>query len=303
MAADGARVLMLGTPNDGSWAPMQVLSGDDTFGNLLIGGRRAVSRHDATRQLIAGFPGLIQLQAGLLNGLGDAGSVARARQRPTSRRCRRASCGIACRCSSRSSNGEFRLRPCSTTRWSCGGRSTRQRDRDLAVLRPQASARRGQGRAPRRPATSSSDAGVVYLNAPNGGDGRVLLESALLPGVATWAVDADHGSLPRRREAFAAYRDLLTTGTTSRLPSLPPLRQRAARPRRRQAARAQPPVATIAGRQRRRSARSTCWRPRRRRPPCRTQPPTAALRITVINGDLTYIAEPLLIGHYRVVEA
>ena len=34
--SDGARILMLGTPNGGSWAPMQVLSGDDTFGNLLV---------------------------------------------------------------------------------------------------------------------------------------------------------------------------------------------------------------------------------------------------------------------------
>ena len=36
MARDGARLLMLGTPNGGSWAPMQVLSGDDTFGNALV---------------------------------------------------------------------------------------------------------------------------------------------------------------------------------------------------------------------------------------------------------------------------
>jgi hypothetical protein len=28
-------------------------------------------------------------------------------------------------------------------------------------------------------------------------------------------------------------------------------------------------------------------------------PPAAALRITIVNGDLTYIPEPLLIGHYR----
>jgi len=34
--SDGARILMLGTPNGGSWTPMQVLSGDDSFGNLLI---------------------------------------------------------------------------------------------------------------------------------------------------------------------------------------------------------------------------------------------------------------------------
>jgi alpha-beta hydrolase superfamily lysophospholipase len=36
MAHPGARLLMLGTPNGGSWAPMQVLSGDDTFGNTLV---------------------------------------------------------------------------------------------------------------------------------------------------------------------------------------------------------------------------------------------------------------------------
>ena len=36
MESDGARLLMLGTPNGGSWTPMQVLSGDDTFGNLLV---------------------------------------------------------------------------------------------------------------------------------------------------------------------------------------------------------------------------------------------------------------------------
>ena len=35
MAHEQARLLMLGTPNGGSWAPMQVLSGDDTFGNTL----------------------------------------------------------------------------------------------------------------------------------------------------------------------------------------------------------------------------------------------------------------------------
>src|SRR5262249_16898390 len=64
MKSAGARILMLGTPNAGSWSPMQVLSGDDTFGNLLtaVG---APFRGNATRQEIAAFPGLIHLQAGL----------------------------------------------------------------------------------------------------------------------------------------------------------------------------------------------------------------------------------------------
>ena len=42
MSRPGARLLMLGTPNAGSWAPMQVLSGDDTFGNALVAFGRAV---------------------------------------------------------------------------------------------------------------------------------------------------------------------------------------------------------------------------------------------------------------------
>jgi hypothetical protein len=48
----------------------------------------------------------------------------------------------------------------------------------------------------------------------------VLLDSAVLPGVATWVVDADHGSLPRHKEAFGGYRDLLSKGRTDRLSTL-----------------------------------------------------------------------------------
>ena len=57
MARDGARLLMLGTPNGGSWAPMQVLSGDDTFGNTLVafGG---LFDDAGTRELMARDAGL-----------------------------------------------------------------------------------------------------------------------------------------------------------------------------------------------------------------------------------------------------
>ena len=63
---EGARVLMLGAPNDGSWAPMQVLSGDDTFGNMLTA-FGSLFDNQGTRQTIAEMPGLMQLQAGLLD--------------------------------------------------------------------------------------------------------------------------------------------------------------------------------------------------------------------------------------------
>jgi len=64
MSRAGARFLMLGTPNGGSFAPMQVLSGDDSFGNLFTtwGG---LFDGAGVRQLVAEMPGLLQLQAGL----------------------------------------------------------------------------------------------------------------------------------------------------------------------------------------------------------------------------------------------
>ncbi|MEO5732296.1 MAG: hypothetical protein ABIN96_15495, partial [Rubrivivax sp.] len=73
MAHPEARLLMLGTPNGGSWAPMQVLSGDDTFGNALATMGSPFANRKA-RQLMALMPGFLQLQAGLLDDklkLGD----------------------------------------------------------------------------------------------------------------------------------------------------------------------------------------------------------------------------------------
>ena len=62
--------------------------------------------------------------------------------------------------------------------------------------------------------------GLEYLNAQEAGDGRVTLQSALLPGVRTWLVDCDHGHLPAEGDAFDAYLDLLQRGSTDRLRSV-----------------------------------------------------------------------------------
>ena len=62
--AAGSRVLMLGPPNGGTWMPMQLLTGDDTLGNLLPSMARPFATA-AVRQMFAGFPGLMQLQADL----------------------------------------------------------------------------------------------------------------------------------------------------------------------------------------------------------------------------------------------
>src|SRR5262249_28754874 len=214
MDADDARMLMLGTPNDGSWAPMQVLSGDDSFGNLLttVG---APFSGGSTRQLIADFPGLMQLQAGLLKDLGDSDAWEKLAQADIE--------------SMQQKSFWHRLPlQLAQSEWGVPSKGVldqavkfrrdldRQRDHDLAAFAHKLLL--VIGRAPLTPAGYElTDEGVVYLNAANGGDGRVLDESALLPGVATWVVDADHGSLPRHKDAFDAYRDLLKSGNTQRL--------------------------------------------------------------------------------------
>ena len=148
--------------------------------------------------------------------------------------------------------------------------------------------------------------GFNYLDATDGGDGRVPLWSALLPGVRTWKLDCEHGSLPDAEAAFEAYAELLVRGDTAKLDrlALPAAARGAARGG---AAGAQPATAV--------KVRS---RPSRARPsalPADTQasvfalgsylsdagaaPEGAALHVKVLNGNLTFIKQPLLVGHTR----
>jgi tetratricopeptide (TPR) repeat protein len=145
-------------------------------------------------------------------------------------------------------------------------------------------------------ASAKDGRGVVYLDAANRGDGRVTLENAELPGVATWAVDVDHGSLPRYRAAFEGYRELLNTGNTKLLRQVvttDTVRGRAAepgtqsRPARLSSSSQSPPESEL-------DVLSS-----RAAPALSSAPPAQSLRINIANGDLTYTSEPLLIGHYR----
>lgn len=301
MAADGARLLMLGTPNGGSWAPMQVLSGDDTFGNLLVNVGAPFGGNGA-RTLIANFPGIMQLQAGLLDGLGTAKTWEDLAAADLE----------AARRHSPWHNLPLQL---AQSAWGLPAQSVldeavelrraldRQRDTDLASFAHKLLL--VVGKADSTPAGyKKSDDGVVYLNAPDEGDGRVLLDSAVLPGVATWVVDADHGSLPRHKEAFGGYRDLLSKGRTDRLSTLT-----AAQTARGQAgATARPAKPLVRSRPSRLSGGETppqreidVLAPSTAASAPRTISPAAGLRIVVMNGDLTYVSEPLLIGHYRAL--
>jgi hypothetical protein len=301
MSHGGARLLMLGTPNGGSWAPMQVLSGDDDFGNLLVT-FGALFQDAKARKIVSEFPGFIQLQAALLDPAKELG------RRATWR-------GLADDDLARIREYNFWHTEDQLAAYAWGVPT----DEALAhaiVLRKRLDAQRDElgafadklslvvGRARFTPdGYAIGEGGLFYLNAQDAGDGRVTLASALLPGVRTWQLDSPHGDLPSVADAFPGYLELLESGTTNS-PLLKPLAEDVGASRRGAGA----PVPHVRTRPSR--LRSMADRPpesardvlssaqvdrsRREGPPSR--PP---LEITVTNGDLMFVRPPLMLGHYR----
>ncbi|MEY8830000.1 CHAT domain-containing protein [Sedimentitalea sp. XS_ASV28] len=68
---------------------------------------------------------------------------------------------------------------------------------------------------------------IKFFATPEG-DGTVTWATGIPDGIPKWYVDAIHGDLPRTREAFPAYLDLLQTGTTARLSQHKPRTSRTA---------------------------------------------------------------------------
>ena len=307
MAREGARLLMLGTPNGGSWAPMQTLSGDDTFGNALVA-FGALFDNGGARRMMAGMPGFIQIQASLLDpelALDKASTwqkladddMAALRER-----------SIWHNEGSQRTIYEWGAPPQSVLDQAVKLR--RRLDAQVETLGADAAKMLlVVGHAPFTPAgiVQTSD-GLEYLNTPDDGDGRVTLQSALLPGVRTWRVDAEHGKLPAEESAFAAYIELLSTGQTRQIDLLEPA----------------PPGTRGAGGSSGAALPGTAVRLVRNRPSrglLASMPPSSesevlglarsgferqraagkstALRVAVLNGDLKFINQPLLLGHYR----
>ena len=303
MARDGARLLMLGTPNGGSWAPMQTLSGDDTFGNALVAFGSLFHNGEA-RKMMACMPGFIQLQAGLLDpqlGLDKASTwddLAKKDMEALHER------SIWHDEGAQKTIYEWGAPPQAVLDQSVALR--RKLDAQVATLATDAQKMLLViGHASFTPAgiTFGTD-GLEYLNTPDDGDGRVPLQSALLPGVKTWKVDAEHGKLPDVASAFSAYVELLSTGQTGQLETYEPV-GRGARGAPAAAGTPAAPAALVRSRPSRGLNGS--------QPPSsegevmgglstdtqRARGTTTALNVVVFNGDLKFVRQPLLVGHYR----
>ena len=299
MAQPDGRVLMLGTPNGGSWAPMQVLSGDDTFGNTLAALGSPFASAEA-RRLMAQMPGLLQLQAGLLDEaqklslrdtwqqLADSDYAAELERNWWQRYA-----------------GEAVT---AAWRWGVPGQEVldaavglrRELDKQAAERLPQWVGKLllvvGQAHVTPE-GFQLSDKGFEYIEALDTGDGRVLLESALLPGVQTWKLDCSHGDLSTRTDAFPAYAELLRQGGTSRLLRLSARRGAEDAADARHAARLprRVPAAALPGPALDRVFSSGATEAAVRRA-------TTPLRVTMLNGNLVFVVHPLLLGHYASMQ-
>jgi hypothetical protein len=294
MRHEGARVVLLGVPNRGAYTPMQVLTGDHTFGNwlTLLG---SPLREQEARASMGGMPGLLQLQAGLLDGpwpLGQVGTwkeLAAADLAATKRRSWWHRAAFDLGCYQWGIPSEAALAAAVQLRKNLDARQLSSPEKVKLVV--------GQAWLTPSGFVMGPD-GLVYRHDVERGDGTVTLSSALLPGVDAWLSHAEHSHLPARSEDFNAYRDLLTTGTTDRLDRVPvstrgqdleapatktqlsrPAREpsRAGAPSHITSLLARPALDSKAG----------------------TSPQARALRVAVEHGSLKFIKPPLMVGHYE----
>ncbi|MCK6408669.1 MAG: CHAT domain-containing protein [Thauera sp.] len=130
------------------------------------------------------------------------------------------------------------------------------------------------------------------------GDGTVSWASGLLDGVPAWYLDnTAHDALCVQRHAFPAYLDILRSGTTTRLPTAPPRRARTSGewPERFELP-ALPPADGVPAANELRSLGFGGGVPAT---PPDTRAATPPIELAIRHGDLSYARFPVLVGHYR----
>ena len=261
---DGARLVMLGTPNRGSHDIVEALLGTSATVQQL-------ALLDLTRDwagivdIVAKFPGVLEL----LPSDADYFKVARWQQYRDKRH------GSAV-------PDEALLDAVRQTQDSLAAH--------LSLFPHSDRVHYVAGKSPRTVTGVEIVDGRVVLACTTEGDGRVTYESGRLPGVRTWYMEAAHGDLAAHEPSFRALQDVLDTGTTSRLLTAPPSTPRGGAVT--YQALPEPVLyptetslaAGILGK-----APRTPYRQRE-------QP---SFRVSVVHSDLRYARYPIVVGHYE----
>lgn len=278
----GGRLVMLGTPNNGSHLMVEALLGKSDLVRKLA---RLDLRHGMQHVLdiIAGFPGVLQLlpRPGFVdNGAALHADYLDAAVWPA----------LAEQNQDRWFGNRVAGRPAADTvaqareLWQATlatGTAPQPVERVIYVF----------GKADNTPCGLVLDGGRLKMVGTPEGDGSVSWASGRLAGLPDgqcWFMPADHGSLTGTEEHFPAIVELLHAGTTSRLGRLPVLRGAAAATLTYDAP---PPVLPTEEE----LARSILGgKPKPRLPAASVQ----SLRVSVAAMDLRFARHPIICGHY-----
>jgi hypothetical protein len=302
IAQNGARLLMLGTPNTGSWAPMQVLSGDSALGDVLdsVG---VLFDEVRARGLFAALPGFLQLQAGLQDprtGLGKSerwAQLAEGDRHVFSLKLPWHSLDIQKRVADWGIPSQAVLDAAQSFQRKLEAQRLRG-DRVLMVL--------GSAKSTPSGFSVAGDGHVEYDAVSNAGDGTVPEALALLDGVPAWrAVDTSHMALAYNRQLFAGYSVLLDKGTLPASRVFQPVGAAASTSRGRAAPEPPAPSPTVRYAQRRGFTPEVLSDPlqqgSRRSDGALGEDGEVGvpeLHLVVTNGNLMFVSQPLLLGHY-----
>ena len=304
-ARPGTRMVMLGTPNAGSWAPMTILTGDDSFGASLTAVAGFPFGEQRQRQRAAEMPGLMQLQAGLIDQGLDREATWRdmaARDLDAARRLHAWHMGL----DEAWTTGPYvwAVPPQAVLDQAVALR--RALDAQTEVLdRAAGCLAVVLGQAPETPdGTAWEPQGTLAYTTTAQGDGRVPWSSTMLPGVPAYKVATSHGDLPKATDAYELFRGLLQgTAVDPKWLFHPPATRGDAEGRARARPAHRPDALAPAARGVAVSADDLLRGfPGAAAAPSgatasRAQPP--ALSVQVVHGDVAVIEEPLLLGHTR----
>ena len=200
------RVVLLGPPNHGSWAPMTMLTGDDPFANMLCrlnGDLQTLT----SREQIADFTGLLQLQAGLHDPQHPLAQQACWRQLANADQ------------KAAQANNPWFSHLSKKHLWAIPSESVLQQ---ASLLRRQLNTQlpvlQGYddkitmilGSSPETPAGFIlNDHGALEYQYSREGDGRVCWQDSLIEGLKTWLSPQVHGALARDKYVIAACQQWL----------------------------------------------------------------------------------------------
>ncbi len=285
MARDGARFVMLGTPNRGSHRMVETLLGKSELIRRLARIDLGHSLHlQELLDLVAAFPGALQLlpQPGFVDESGEAGAdyYAEPVWHELKAACRDLWFGDRVAATPAQAALDAVHAQWDEPNFKAARLPERHRQRTIYVY----------GMADNTPCGLSRRGGVVKMLGTPRGDGAVTWKSGALEGVgAYYYMPVPHGELPDTPAYFPALEALLERGATDALPTAAPTLRGVAPVRSYDAGPTPYPTAEEVARG------LLDARPRTRAR--RRAVPTLAVQCTAM--DLRCVTQPIMVGHYE----